>query len=959
MVVGRDKELRELLVGLDRLADGHGGTLVVAGEAGVGKSRLLRETAAVAARRDMQVLTGRAVEGGSLPFRPITEALFSHLRRAGPPAVPELAPFQPILGRLVPEWRLPGNPPGEVSLVVVGEAVLRLLVAVGRGQGCVLVVEDLQWADAESLDVVEYLADNIAAEPILILVSVRSDPPSSAMASVRGLASRRSVSIVELQRLTNDEVISVAEGCLHGSVVPRELDPMLRARADGLPFLVEELVATMVRGGELRQTPDGWVLDRPTTPTIPATFAESVHNRLAELPGARDLLAAAALLGRSFDWRLLAEMTGHSEGAVIDHLRVAVEAQLLSVEATEHRPGFCFRHAMTRDAVLAELLPPERVLLASRGLHAIEAAHPGLPGQSCELAAELAEAAGEPNRAAALLLESGRRAFGRGALATAETNVERARRLVGDDPQLSVEIDEVLCEVLVDAGQPERVEEIGQRLLSEMAALSCPPARRSQPHLWLARAAVVSADWAQARDQLDHARKLTSSNGTAVAEVDILAARVALGEGHLDDAASLARTALATAEAGGRPELRCEALEILGQRERQRDLASAARAFTSALAVAERHGLTVWRVRALHELGTIDLLEGGPIDRLTQAREAAVDAGALATAATVSLQRAAWFTNHADPAGVFEATDSCVTEAARLRLPLIAGLGHVLEAVAHALLDQRQEMEAAIDRAIAVSGGHAEVRGVAALQARAWLWFVREDRDRALAELDAGMELLRGSPVTAPNRGLWALAHALDCADGEAAVAEVEASGLTVYWLIRGWVGHARAVLLGRRGLVAEAEETFARADADLAPCTWYRHHAKRLVAEAAIADGWGDPVRWLNDALASFDRSGPPPVASACRSLLRRAGAPVPRRRRPASDLPAALTSAGITERESEVLALLADARSTREIADRLYLSPKTVERHIANLAAKVGVDGRSELVAFAARHFPGSTLT
>ncbi len=203
---------------------------------------------------------------------------------------------------------------------------------------------------------------------------------------------------------------------------------------------------------------------------------------------------------------------------------------------------------------------------------------------------------------------------------------------------------------------------------------------------------------------------------------------------------------------------------------------------------------------------------------------------------------AAWFTNHAEPEGALDAGRSCAAEAGRLRLPLVEGLGFVLQAVAHALLDQRAEMEAAIDKAVAVSGGHPEVRGVALLMARALLWVVREDRARALGELDAGMELLRGTPVTAPSRGLWALVHALDGGDGEAAVAEVEASGLTMYWLIRGWVGHARAVTLGRQGRAAEAEEAFARADADLAPCDWFRHHARRLVAEAALVDGWGDP---------------------------------------------------------------------------------------------------------------------
>ena len=959
VVVGRDQHFREIGHGLDRLAEGHGGALVIAGEAGVGKSRLLREAAAEAGRRHTHVLTGRAVERGRpLAFRPITEALFSHLRRSGPPPLPELAPFRPLLGRLVPDWHLPGESPGEETLVAMGEAVLRLLGAVGGSGGCVLLLEDLQWADTETIEVVEYLADNTAEAPILILVSIRSDRPSTALSCVRTLATRRSASIVELRRLTPEEVVSVAAACLQSSI-PDELADVLVARADGLPFLVEELLAAMVQAGDLRETTDGWVLARSRGLTVPATFVETVRRRLEAAPGSRDLLGAAALLGRSFDWRLLAEMSGQDEPTVVSGLRRAVDAQLLVVETSEAGPSFRFRHALTREAVEAELLPPERTALARRGLWAVETVHPGLPGEWCELAGDLAEVAGKSARAVRLHLESGRRAFGRGALVSAEATLERARALVGEDRQLAVEIDEALCAVLAAAGNTERVGEVGERLLSELAAIDTRQQRPARAHLWLARAAVVSADWERARDQLHRAEELGASGGTASGEVAVLAARVALGQGRVDDAVDLARTALATAQADGRFELACEAFEVLGQRERQRDLASAQEAFAAALALAERHELPLWRIRALHELGTIDLLGGGRLDRLAQARLAALDAGALATAATVSLQMAAWFTNRAEPERALEAARSCAAEARRLRLPLVCGLGFVLQAVAHALSSRQAEMETAIDEAVAVSGGHPEVRGVAALMARALLWLVREDRQRALAELDAGMELLRATPVTAPNRGLWALVHALDCTDGEAAVAEVEASGLTIYWLIRGWVGHARAVTLGRQGRGGEAEEAFARADADLAPCDWYRHHARRLVAEAAIVDRWGDPKQWLVEALAFFDRTGPPAVASACRSLLRRAGAPVPRRRRPAADLPASLVASGITPREFEVLALLADARSTKEIAARLYLSPKTVERHVANLVAKVGVAGRSELVAFAARHLLGRGLT
>jgi DNA-binding CsgD family transcriptional regulator len=504
------------------------------------------------------------------------------------------------------------------------------------------------------------------------------------------------------------------------------------------------------------------------------------------------------------------------------------------------------------------------------------------------------------------------------------------------------------------AGDNDRLIEVGDRLLAGLAAVSSSAVRVAQAHLRLARAAIVASRWSNAARHLESAAPCRDE--TSRVEAAVLASQLALGQGHPDEAVSLARAARAGAERAGRHDLACEALEVIGRRERERDLAKAEQSFAAALAVAETHGLSLWRIRALHELGTIDLLAGRPIERLSEARQAALGAGALATAATVQLQMTAWFLNHFELDRVIDAARSFTAEARRLRLPIVEALGLLFGSGAYALRGQRSEMEAGIRAALAVAGDDPEVRGIAALQMRAALWLVREDRARALAELDAGMDLLRATPATAPFRGMWALMHAIEDEDGDAVIAEVEASGQTVYWLIRGWVGHARAVSFGQKGQRSEAEDAFAQADADLAPCAWYRQHARRLVAEAAIAHGWGDPTGWLTEALVFFDREGYGPIASACRSLLRRAGAPVPRRRRPVADVPASLASMGLTAREVEVLALLATASPTREIAARLYVSPKTVERHIANLAHKVGAEGRSELIAFAASQLSGS---
>ena len=129
----------------------------------------------------------------------------------------------------------------------------------------------------------------------------------------------------------------------------------------------------------------------------------------------------------------------------------------------------------------------------------------------------------------------------------------------------------------------------------------------------------------------------------------------------------------------------------------------------------------------------------------------------------------------------------------------------------------------------------------------------------------------------------------------------------------------------------------------------WYRQYARRLAAEAALADGWGEPAPWLREAAAYFAARGDDRVAAACRGLLRRAGAPVPRRRPGDGELPGQLRAIGVTEREADVLRLVAQGLGNREIAERMFLSPRTVEKHVASLLAKTGLR-RAQLAGYSA---------
>ena len=129
------------------------------------------------------VLAGRAVAGGApTPFRPFAEALTSAGRAGRLPVSEELDPFRPVLGRLIPEWRPPPPAPGEESPVFLGEAVLRLLRALAPRAGCVLVLQDLHRTDQETLALLEYLADNLAAERVLCLATLRAGGEAAALA---------------------------------------------------------------------------------------------------------------------------------------------------------------------------------------------------------------------------------------------------------------------------------------------------------------------------------------------------------------------------------------------------------------------------------------------------------------------------------------------------------------------------------------------------------------------------------------------------------------------------------------------------------------------------------------------------------------------------------------------------------------------------------------------------------
>jgi predicted ATPase len=227
----------------------------LAGEAGIGKSRLAAELAADARARGVRVLTGRAVPTSTAsPYRPLTEALLQALRELAFPADDGLAPWRPALRAILPAIAVDeGDGHGDHSPAVRGEAVLQLLRRLAGPAGLLLVLEDLHWADPDTLAVLEYLSDNLSAEPVLCVATCRDEPATAAAELMARLHGRRAAARIALGRLSAGQVAAMVRACL--PTASEDIVARVQRLADGVPFLVEESLA--VPGVPGRRAPPG------------------------------------------------------------------------------------------------------------------------------------------------------------------------------------------------------------------------------------------------------------------------------------------------------------------------------------------------------------------------------------------------------------------------------------------------------------------------------------------------------------------------------------------------------------------------------------------------------------------------------------------------------------------------------------------------------------------------------
>src|SRR5215469_7479432 len=535
VMVGRDREFAQLQ-GLWRTG---GQTLVVRGRAGIGKSRLVREFANWVRGAGGTVLAGRcSPTAGDVAFRPLREALLAAARVGLAPSS-RLTAFRPVLGSLVPEWS--GEHAGgfQGGLMVLAEGVLRLMVEWSSPEApALLAIEDVHWADRETLEVIEYLADHVSGQAVLVVVTLRDDEPGAGSELMSALRARRVVHHISLPPLDPAQSSVMLRECLSAATLLPELVDAVVTRSDGIPFFIEELLAAA-----LSEANSGRL--------VPGSIVAAVDARLELLPeSTARFLGFAAMLGRNFDWHVVAAATRCPPLEAIDRLRQAVRVQLIDTDGA----GFRFRHALTAEAVRSLLLPEERQTICASLLETLQLLHPHLEGETCQLAASLAVEVGDQLRAAELWLEAASRALREGSLGSAEALALRAQ---GARP---LETDRVLLSIWTIAGQPLRALKAGYRILS---AGDSDPAVRTEVLFELADAMITAGRWDDAESYLEILRSGPGLDRPGGARRAIGEAEVALARNDKTAAGEFARVALAGARDDGLAEVTCRALWVI------------------------------------------------------------------------------------------------------------------------------------------------------------------------------------------------------------------------------------------------------------------------------------------------------------------------------------------------------------------------------------------------------------
>jgi predicted ATPase/DNA-binding NarL/FixJ family response regulator len=984
VLVGREAQLGALDRLIEQAAGSHGYPVLITGEAGIGKSRLVAETirrARSAWREDGSteplVLQGRCFEPDrALPYAPLRDLLRTYLaaepqqestHTAGSLSV-QLTMLLPELHTITPLPALDAQQERQRTIQAFVQFVIQRAT-----RPLLIVIEDLHWSDEASLDTLLMLARRVASQPILLLLTYRDDERTPELDAFQAVLNRERLAVeLPLVRLGSSEVDTMLRAIFE---LPRpvraEFLEALYATTEGNPFFIEEVLKALAASGEIFYADGAWDRKPLHELHLPRSVQLAVQHRLRQLsPQAREVLTFAAVAGRRFDFGLLQALTSHDDLTLLRLIKELIGAQLVVEESED---VFVFRHALTRQAVEADLLARECRALHRTIAEAMERLSAAAPDASVSDLAEHWYAAGAWQQTLAYARRAGEQARAlyapRAAARQFSRAIEATQRLGQSPPGTLYRARGQVYELL------DEFDAARNDYLQAQAAARATGDRRAEwqsivdlGFLWIGR------DYARAGEYLEQALDLARVIGDPsmlAHSLNRMANWYANSEQPIA-VQSYHEEALALFETASDQRGQAATLDLLGTSHIMiGDIVSAARYYEQAArilrALDDRQGL-VWCLSNMQMLGAAYVFDttACPLIDLAACLHDADEALQLARQIDWRAGEASvlMYTGLAlGPRGAYaraiEAAQQCIAIATEIEHRHWAMAGHwTLGAIYLDLLwlpEARRYLEQALEMAKA-TGHQFSIRMASSFLAETCI--AQGNLSGARSVLQAALEA--DAPMqTLAERRVWAAhaRYALASGDAERALQIVDAlitsapsrePGRAIPHL---WHLRATALLaLDRKDEAATVlqEAQSAAVAQGLPPLRWRIASSqarlslarrRREEAEAACAAAQAIVTELSSDLRDPLARDA---FLHGVRAQIPRLSSPTPRRA-------AKQAFDGLTAREREVAAQIAQGRSNREIGEAMVVSERTVEKHVENILAKLAFSSRAQIAAWA----------
>ena len=967
--VGREAPLRTLLERLDRAVEGHGTVLLLGGDAGVGKSRLVRDLKQEATARHIRVIEGRCSSTeSSVPYAPFMDALrFRIAKGEGEEVAKILGPLRAILAPIFPQLESASTISENASERERDRErpyalIFGVLERLASADPMLLVLEDIHWADQTSLELLHHLAHRATSLRLMMVVTYRSDELHAAHPLKRllgSLARDRVGEDMRLLPLDREETTEMLR-CMLGS----EPDPAFAAeiwrRAEGNPLFVEELVSVLAEGGVLEPTADAaGALAR--TP-LPSTVSEAILARVNALgPRAVETLSAAAVIGRVVEFDDLREVLGISEEELVDVLEQLVAHQLLREERNDRGDCYVFPHALMQETLYENIISRRRRLLHRRVAAVLEKRAATTSRRLDELAYHF-RLGGDHDHAYEYARLAGDEAVRLRAWDDASQHYENALASLEELDDNGVRAAEVLERLAAVAWRQSRGA-AGRQYAEDALRLWRTLGQSEETARvlrGLATLRVEEGDTEGAADALDEALRLLGdeSSSRELGPIYDDLGRLWLGRGDLDRAESLLLhgLSLSSRDAQGAEEVLAlvglAELSILGG-----EVSAGVARLDVALALLREGRLPFDRLARVYAEGVKAFLLAQEYERALNwanaARELCREQSIVGLDALFRAMRAAVLTITSGEEDTLAEASAAVEELRRAQRAELRDALRVLGFVHRArgeLAAARQAYEEAIrlgDRGwsvglalVALAEGRNE-EAASVLEA-------------ALRSVPASQPLLARQLLPYTAEALIAIGRVSDAAelvDNAPALRDAQAGAAQL--------AHAVGLVRLAQGRVEEARDALSTA-ADAWDDLGNRLECRRArvsLLEAMLSTGESTEGLALGRSLLEeLGRPLLPREREVVRRVLRRAGV----RTRPSASLQGEGRVGGsrLTSREEAVLNEVAKGRTNREIALALGIAEKTVSVHVSHILAKLGCKTRTQAARFVPSEVTTSTV-